>query len=108
MFAAILAGMLFLSGASLKWLVGMGVLVAAAIPIGFNFLRDYQKDRLLSFLNPGQDLHGSGWQVIQSQIAVGSGGLLGAGLTDGTQNRGSFLPVQESDFVAAVLFEELS
>jgi rod shape determining protein RodA len=70
-------------------------------------LRDYQKDRLVSFLDPAHDVHGSGWQLIQSQIAVGSGGLLGAGLTNGTQNRGEFLPVQESDFVAAVLFEEL-
>jgi rod shape determining protein RodA len=107
-FAAILGGMLFLSGASLKWLLTLGGIAASAIPVAWTYvLRDYQKDRLLSFLQPAQDLHGSNWQVIQSQIAVGSGGLLGSGLTNGTQNRGEFLPVQESDFVAAVLFEEL-
>src|SRR5919198_1190675 len=66
-----------------------------------------REGRLVSFLDPAHDLHGSGWQVFQSMIAVGSGGLVGTGLTNGTQNRGQFLPVQESDFVAAVLFEEL-
>jgi rod shape determining protein RodA len=105
--AAILAGMLFLSGASLKWLMILGAGVVAAIPIAWDHLRDYQKDRLVAFLDPAHDLHGSGWQLLQSQIAVGSGGLLGAGLTNGTQNRGEFLPVQESDFVAAIYFEEL-
>ena len=107
-FAAILAGMLFMSGASLKWLMILGGAVLAAVPYAWtHLLRDYQKDRLVSFLDPAHDLHGSGWQLFQSQIAVGSGGLLGAGLTNGTQNRGEFLPVQESDFVAAVYFEEL-
>jgi rod shape determining protein RodA len=106
--AAILAGMLFLSGASLKWLLVLGGGVVAAIPVVWDHvLHDYQKDRLVSFLDPAHDLHGSGWQLLQSQIAVGSGGLLGAGITNGTQNRGEFLPVQESDFVAAVFFEEL-
>jgi rod shape determining protein RodA len=107
-FAAILAGMLFLSGASLRWLGILGGLALAAVPFAWTYvLRDYQKDRLVSFLDPVHDLHGSGWQVFQSMIAVGSGGLVGTGLTNGTQNRGEFLPVQESDFVAAVLFEEL-
>jgi rod shape determining protein RodA len=70
-------------------------------------LRDYQKDRILSFLEPAADAQGSGWQVIQSQIAVGSGGPFGTGLTNGTQSRGEFLPVQETDFVFAVLAQEL-
>jgi rod shape determining protein RodA len=94
---AILAGMLFMSGASLRWLLAGTAYV----------LRDYQKERIASFLNPTADVQGSGWQVIQSQIAVGSGGLLGTGLTNGTQSRGEFLPVQESDFVFAVLAQEL-
>lgn len=107
-FAAILAGMLFLSGASLKWLLALGASVVAAIPFAWTYvLRDYQKDRILSFLDPAADAQGSGWQVIQSQIAVGSGGLFGTGLTNGTQNRGEFLPVQETDFVFAILAEEL-
>ncbi len=105
---AILAGMLFMSGASLRWLIAMAALVVAAIPIAWTYiLQPYQKDRILSFLNPGTDVQGSGWQVLQSQIAVGSGGLLGTGLTNGTQSRGQFLPVQESDFVFAVLAQEL-
>jgi rod shape determining protein RodA len=107
-FAAILAGMLFLSGANLLWLLVVGIAGLAGAAVSWAYvLRDYQKDRLVSFLDPAHDVHGSGWQLVQSQIAVGSGGLLGAGLTNGTQNRGEFLPVQESDFVAAVLFEEL-
>ena len=105
---SILAGMLFMSGASLRWLFAMAAGVLAAIPIAWTYvLRDYQKERIATFLNPAADAQGSGWQVIQSQIAVGSGGLLGTGLTNGTQSRGEFLPVQESDFVFAVLAQEL-
>jgi len=107
-FIAILAGMLFLSGASLRWLMVLAGLVLAAIPFAWNYvLRDYQKDRIISFMDPAADAQGSGWQLIQSQIAVGSGGLFGTGLTNGTQNRGQFLPVQETDFVFAILAEEL-
>ncbi len=106
--AAILAGMLFMSGASLKWLMAMAAGAIAAVPLAWTYvLRDYQKDRILSFLNPSADLQGSGWQVLQSQIAIGAGGPLGTGLTNGTQTRGQFLPVQESDFVFAVLAQEL-
>jgi rod shape determining protein RodA len=106
--AAILGGMLFMSGASLKWLIAGAAGVLAAIPVAWTYvLRDYQKDRILSFLNPAADTQGSNFQVAQSQIAVGSGGLLGTGLTNGSQGRGGFLPVQESDFVFAVLSQEL-
>jgi len=107
--ASILAGMLFMSGASLRWLLAMAGGVLAAIPIAWtSVLHDYQQNRILSFLDPSADAAlGSRWQVIQSQIAVGAGGLLGTGLTNGTQTRGQFLPVQESDFVFAVLAQEL-
>ena len=105
---SILAGMLFMSGASLRWLLIGALGVIAAVPIAWTYvLRDYQKDRLLSFLNPAADTQGGGWQVLQSQMTVGSGGLLGTGLTNGAQARGGFLPVQESDFVFAVLAQEL-
>jgi rod shape determining protein RodA len=105
---AILAGMLFMSGASLRWLLAMALGALAAIPIAWTYvLRDYQKDRILSFLNPSADTQGAGWQVTQAQLTVGSGGFLGTGLTNGTQTRGEFLPVQESDFVFAVLAQEL-
>jgi Bacterial cell division membrane protein len=106
--AAILVGMLFMSGASLRWLIAMAVGIILAIPVAWTYvLHDYQKNRILSFLNPTADTQGAGWQVLQSQIAVGSGGFLGTGLTNGTQSRGQFLPVQESDFVFAVLAQEL-
>ena len=70
-------------------------------------LRDYQKQRLISFLDPTADPQGSGYHVIQSMIAVGSGGLFGKGLTNGTQNQLDFLPVQSTDFVFSILAEEL-
>jgi rod shape determining protein RodA len=105
---AILAGMLFMSGASLRWLGSMAGLVLASLPLVWNYvLRDYQKQRLIAFLDPASDTQGAGYQLYQSQIAVGSGGWLGKGLTNGTQNQLKFLPVQESDFVAAIYLEEL-
>ena len=70
-------------------------------------LRDYQKQRIVGFLDPSSDIQGAGYQLYQSQIAVGSGGVFGKGLTNGTQNQLNFLPVQESDFVAAIYLEEL-
>jgi len=105
---AILGGMLFMSGASLRWLGAMAVAVIAALPFIWTYvLRDYQKQRLTAFLDPSTDPQGAGYQLVQSQIAVGSGGALGKGLTNGSQNQLSLLPVQESDFVAAIYLEEL-
>jgi rod shape determining protein RodA len=107
-FGAILGGMLFMSGASLKWLAVLAGLALAAIPIIWtSVLKDYQKQRLISFLDPSADPQGSGYQLIQSQIAVGSGGLVGKGLTNGTQAQLDLLPVQSTDFVFAILAEEL-
>jgi rod shape determining protein RodA len=107
-FAAILAGMLWMSGASMKWLAGLAAVVIAMVPIAWTYLlRDYQKERLTSFLNPTPDISGSGYQLYQSQIAVGSGGWFGRGLTNGTMAQGDFLPVQTTDFVFSVLAEEL-
>jgi rod shape determining protein RodA len=105
---AILAGMLFMSGASLRWLGAMAAVVLASLPIVWTYvLHDYQKQRLTSFLDPSTNTQGAGYQLYQSQIAVGSGGLAGTGLTNGSQNQLNFLPVQESDFVAAIYLEEL-
>ncbi|MGZ8769046.1 rod shape-determining protein RodA [Aeromicrobium sp.] len=107
-FAAILAGMLWMSGASLKWLTALAAGVAALVPIAWTYiLLDYQKQRLLSFLDTDPDIKGSGYQLHQAQIAVGSGGLMGKGLTNGTQAQGDFLPVKTTDFVFAGLAEEL-
>ncbi len=105
---AILSGMLFMSGASLRWMAALVGGVLATIPFVWTYvLRDYQKQRLTSFLDPSSDVQGAGFQLHQSQIAVGSGGWLGKGLTNGTQNQLDLIAVQESDFVGAVYLEEL-
>lgn len=107
-FGAILAGMLWMSGASLRWLAVLAAGVVAMVPIAWTYiLRDYQKERLSSFLDTNPDVQGAGYQLYQAQIAVGSGGLVGKGLTNGTQTQGDFLPVQTTDFVFATLAEEL-
>ena len=106
-FVAILIGALFISGASLRWMAVAALAVVAALPVGWSLLREYQQQRILSFLNPGSDPQGAGFQVIQSQIAIGSGGLFGRGLTNGSQTGADFLPVQSTDFAFAVLLEEL-
>jgi rod shape determining protein RodA len=107
-FGAILAGMLFMSGASLRWLGVVAGFTAAAVPIAWTYLlRDYQKARLISFLSPAADIHGPGYQLYQAQVAIGSGGLMGKGLTNGTQSQLDYLPVQTTDFVYALLAEEL-
>jgi rod shape determining protein RodA len=107
-FGAILAGMLWMSGASLRWLAVLGAAAVAMVPFAWTYLlHDYQKERLASFLNAHPDLQGAGYQLNQAQIAVGSGGLVGKGLTNGTQTQGDFLPVQATDFVFATLAEEL-
>ena len=107
-FGAILAGMLWMSGASLRWLGVLAVAAVAMVPLAWTYLlRDYQKERLLSFMDPNPDIQGAGFQLHQAQIAVGSGGLVGKGLTNGTQTQGGFLPVQATDFVFATLAEEL-
>ncbi len=107
-FAAILAGMLFMGGASLRWLGVMAMTVVAVLPFVWTYvLKDYQKLRLTSFLDPLADVQDAGYQLYQSQIAVGSGGWFGKGLTNSTQNQLDFLPVQTTDFVFAILAEEL-
>jgi len=100
------AVVIFLGGAS-KWLfIGGGGLALAAIPVGWSFLRDYQKSRVLSFLNPESDPLGAGYQVMQSKIALGSGGVSGKGFLDGTQSHLNFLPEMKTDFIFTVLAEE--
>jgi rod shape determining protein RodA len=107
-FGAILVATLFMSGASLRWLGIAGVAAMAALPIVWTYvLADYQKARLTSFLNPLADIQGAGYQLYQAQIAIGAGGWFGVGLTNGTQNALGLLPVQDTDFVFAILAEEL-
>jgi rod shape determining protein RodA len=107
-FGAILVGALFMAGASLRWFAAIGGMLVLAFPVVWTqVLHDYQRERLTAFLNPTPDIQGSGYQLYQSQIAVGSGGWFGKGLTNGTQNQLDFLPVQTTDFVGAILAEEL-
>jgi rod shape determining protein RodA len=100
---ATVAGMLFLSGASLFWLGTLATAVVAAIPFVWNHMADYQQARLLTLLNPQADPQGAGYQVIQAQTAVNAGGVAGKGLTNGIVA----LPVSSTDFVWGVLAEEL-
>ena len=81
--------------------------VAYAMPHLWNHLHDYQKRRIETFLNPGNDPYGSGYQIIQSRIAIGSGGVLGKGWLKGTQKGLSFLPMRHTDFIYSVVGEEL-
>ena len=81
--------------------------VAVALPQLWNHLHDYQKRRIETFLNPDQDPTGSGYQVIQSKIAIGSGGVLGKGFLKGTQKALAFLPMRHTDFIYSVVGEEL-
>ncbi|MFL5778332.1 MAG: rod shape-determining protein RodA [Chloroflexota bacterium] len=107
---AILGGMLWMSGARLFWLALIAAAAVGLIVAAWNIpgiLHDYQRARILAFLNPAFDTQGAGYQVSQAQIAVGSGGWTGAGLTNGSQNQLNLLPVADSDFVAAVYLEEL-
>jgi rod shape determining protein RodA len=99
---------LFLAGLSWKYIVSGMVLVASAAPVlWMYFLKDYQKQRVLMFLNPESDSLGSGWNIIQSKIAIGSGGFTGKGWQNGTQTQLDFLPEHSTDFVLSVLAEEL-
>lgn len=108
-FGGILVGTLFMAGASLRWLGAIFGAIVVAFPfIWSNVLADYQQERLTSFLNQDAcDIRGSCYQVYQSQIAVGSGGWFGKGLTNGIANQSDYLPVQTTDFVGAILAEEL-
>jgi len=88
---------------SFACLVGAGL---AFLPIAWHFLKSYQRNRILTFLDPDRDPLGAGYHVIQSQIAIGSGRLFGKGYLHGTQNRLDFLPAQHTDFIFAVFSEE--
>jgi rod shape determining protein RodA len=108
------AGMLILGGALMFFAAGVriwkfAVVLAAglsAIPIAWNFLRDYQKDRILTFLNPETDPLGAGYHILQSKIAFGSGGLFGKGFLQGSQSHLNFLPERQTDFIFTMLAEE--
>ena len=84
----------------------MIAIAAAILPIGWHHLHDYQKARLMTFMNPGADPLGHGYNILQSKIALGSGGIFGRGFGQGTQSQLQFLPEKYTDFIFVVLAEE--
>lgn len=106
-FVAIFLGVVFAAGINLRllgWIFAAGLVCS---PILWHFLKDYQKMRILVFLDPNVDPLGSGYHIIQSEIAIGSGQLFGKGLFEGTQSQLDFLPENHTDFIFAVVGEEL-
>lgn len=98
--------MLFASGARIKYLLTIVCVGFMTMPLGWFVLKEYQKDRIRVFINPEQDPLGSGYTIIQSKIAIGSGSLWGAGWLGGTQTRLKFLPERHTDFIFSVIGEE--
>ncbi|ANR71139.1 rod shape-determining protein RodA [Selenomonas sp. oral taxon 126] len=106
-FLAIFFGMVFVAGIRLRILAGIFGLGLAALPVLWHFLKDYQKMRIMVFMDPNVDPLGAGYHIIQSKIAIGSGLLFGKGLFGGTQSQLNFLPENHTDFIFSVVGEEL-
>lgn len=106
-FVPILLAALLMGG--MRWKVILGLLLIGLLltPVVWTMLQDYQKERILTVFDPGRDPAGYGYQVRQSRIAIGSGGLTGKGPFQGTQSQLNFLPAQHTDFILSVLAEEL-
>lgn len=102
----IFVALLFAGGLRIQYILGFLAVVVALVPLGWHFLKPYQKDRLMVFLNPNIDPLGAGYTVIQSKIAVGSGKIFGKGWLAGTQNQLNFLPERHTDFIFSVIGEE--
>jgi rod shape determining protein RodA len=106
-FMAIFFGMVFVCGINLRLLGRIFATGIAMMPLLWHFLKDYQKMRIMVFMDPNVDPLGSGYHIIQSKIAIGSGMLFGKGLFEGTQSQLDFLPENHTDFIFAVVGEEL-
>lgn len=96
----------FLGGVSWRLMLGLGVLGASLLPVLWHFMHDYQRGRVMTLLDPQRDPLGAGYHIIQSKIAIGSGGIYGRGWLNGTQSHLNFLPEQSTDFIFAVYAEE--
>ena len=95
-----------LAGMSIRLMIGLGIAAIPGAMVLWNFMQDYQKQRVLTLLNPDSDPLGAGYNIIQSKIAIGSGGMFGKGWTNGSQAQLEFLPERDTDFIFAVLGEE--
>jgi rod shape determining protein RodA len=100
------AGMFWVAGVRLWKFVVVGLGGVGALPLAWSFLHDYQRNRILTFLDPEGDPLGTGYHIIQSKIAFGSGGLLGKGYLEGSQSHLNFLPERQTDFIFTMLAEE--
>ena len=99
--------MIFVHGLDLKTIIRTVLVGAFSVPVAYIFLlKDYQKARIKTFLNPEADLMNSGWNVVQSKIAIGSGGVYGKGFLHSTQSKLKFLPESHTDFIGSVFLEE--
>ena len=96
-----------LAGMSFRLIVGLGIAAIPGAMVLWNFMQDYQKQRVLTLLDPDSDPLGAGYNIIQSKIAIGSGGLFGKGWTNGSQAQLEYLPERDTDFIFAVMGEEL-
>ncbi len=105
-YVPILACGVFLAGMRWQYWAAIAILVLLVVPLSYTLLKPYQRDRLVSFLDPDVDPKGSGYQVRQSRIAVGDGGMWGRGVTRGTQTQLRFLPVAHTDFIFSAYSEE--
>jgi len=97
---------LFVAGMSWRYFATVGILAALLAPVSWLFMYEYQRQRVLTFIDPEQDPLGTGYHIIQSMIAIGSGGMYGKGWLNGTQSHLQFLPERSTDFIFAVLCEE--
>ncbi|MDR1236181.1 MAG: rod shape-determining protein RodA [Holosporaceae bacterium] len=99
-------GMIFLAGFPLKIFLTAAIACIVTCPFGWFFLHDYQKNRILTFLNPDRDPLGTGYHILQSKIAIGSGNIFGRGFLQGTQSKLNFLPEKNTDFIFTTIAEE--
>jgi rod shape determining protein RodA len=105
-YLAVLVVGAFLAGLRWKYIAVIAVVTVLVLPVTYSFLKPYQKARLVSFMDPERDPQGTGYQLIQSQIAVGAGGMFGKGPLKGTQTQLRFLPVPHTDFIFSAFSEE--
>ena len=108
------AVVIFIGGVSIFWIIGLnyryfitgGAMIILSIPLLWQYLKDYQKERVFTFFNPERDPLGNGYHIMQSKIALGSGGVLGKGYLEGTQSHLNFLPEMHTDFIFTMFGEE--
>jgi rod shape determining protein RodA len=100
------SALMFAAGVPLRVFIAAGVAAVASVPVGWQFLREYQKQRIYTFLDPENDPLGAGYHILQSKIALGSGGMFGKGFLNGSQSHLSFLPERQTDFIFTMLAEE--